>query len=1035
MSSFLSSVARYYLDLLTQDEWERTVFVFPNHRSSVFFSNALCSLLGETEPAGSHKVIFGLRVTTFGDLLRKGQDLSVADQVTLRCELYRAYKEVTSRTHGQQENGSDSGSHPVRRHDFESFYSWAGIIANDFSDIDKSLVEPVKIYSNITSLQQLSDEMDYLSDRQRKAIEDFWHILFEEKVDAMGEKRLVHRRFIEDFRLMDDLYNTFRANLLANGLVYPAMLLRMAAENPSDWKWDEDGVRYAFVGFSLLSPAEEVVMRRLAHAHSEDGRPRADFFWDYQDDMLKEPEGVGKHGAGYAIRRWATDPDFKAPSGFTPPSGVAPEQQKIRLIETAYPLSQPSVLAHILGHSEDGGNGVHSVVVLPDQQMLLPVMSAIPQSVTDVNVTMGYELRFAQVSSFARLVADLFNPVWLRLRKDEGGVLFNARVVLSLLRHPYVVRCDGLGPTRKAVSQITKGNVAFVSKDDVSGLSLTTAILNLVPQSVDSLPVTTACLPVSSLCDALLSVFSCVYNSFAESGERDIDRETIWEALKVIRRLGIVFDLVKDDVSDIRLLLRIMCSMIDQQKVDFQGMPFGGLQVMGILETRAIDFDDVVVLDMIEGAWPPPRQSVDTMIPLFLRNANGMVTPDDVDSTYNYYFYRLMGRARRVTFLRPTAVSGTRQSQLSRYVLQLQKLFGRHIDVVSAQKGIIPQESVPIVVDKRTVEHALRCAGGNDDGLRISPSGLSDYVTCPMHFYFKRILGLSPDDEINEEADSRQLGLIYHAIMEELYKPRGVVLSQEFIDHQLRRLDDGRLDSLILDKFSQVMHARKINSPNELNGRNILTFFTIKKIVRLTLATEQPGTTIVDTEERVGRLPFTLPDGRTVILNGSVDRQHISPAPEETYYVADYKTGRVDSMSVNSLADLFDAKEHKKNKAILQVLMYCYFLRHKPVNPVTSPMTPYVIKVRALSSDMRHVKDWLASGGVANPDRLPILGSKKSGEVLVYAGSVESEFERLLAEKIGEIFNLDIPFVQVSDPDSCKNCDFNKICRRKLRIV
>ena len=1027
MTPFLSAVAQYYVDSLAPADWERTVFVFPNHRSSVFFSNALCSVLGRSETNGE-KVIFGLRITTLGDLLRKGADLSVADQVTLRCELYRAYKEVVSA------NGDEQGA-GAPRHDFDSFYSWAGVIINDFSDIDKSLVEPVKIYSNITSLQQLSDEMEYLSDRQRKAIEDFWHVLFEEAEDALGNKKLVHKRFVEDFQKMDRLYKLFRSNLLAKDLVYPAMLLREAAENPMGWKWDEDDVRYVFIGFSLLCPAEESIMRRLSRARNSDGRPRADFFWDFQPSMLKEPDSVGKHGAGYAIKRWANDPDFKAPFGFMPPEGVRADEQNVTLIETAYSLSQTYVLAHLLEERQAGDSSTNTVIVLPDQQMLLPVMSAIPESVTDVNVTMGYELRFSQVSSFAKLLADILNPLWLRFRKDDGTVLFNVKAVLPILRHPYVVRCDGLEQTRRAVRKIIDGNMAFISRSDVAGLKLAESILGLVPENVKSLPIATTDLPVSALCSALQRIFASVYNSFAESGERDLDRETIWEALKVVRRLGVVFDLVKDDVADVRTLTRILCSMIDQQKVDFQGMPFGGLQVMGILETRAIDFDNVIILDMIEGAWPPPRQSVDTMIPLFLRNANKMVTPDDVDSTYNYYFYRLKSRARNITFIRPTAVSGTRQSQLSRYVLQLKMLQRQNVNVVSAQKCVAPMAARRFEIDKRSVADILArdplTCGEGVRGLRISPSGLSDYVSCPMMFYFKRVVNLRLDDEINEEADARQLGLIYHAVMETLYRPKGVVLSDDLLSRMLSKEFEPKLDRLILEKFCEVLNAKHILSPSDLGGRNILTFFTLKKIVRLTLMTEVPGTIIVDTEERIDDLVIKLPSGKNAVLTGSVDRQHISPSADGggSYFVADYKTGAVETMNVATLYDLFDPQKHKKNKAILQVMMYCYFLRHKQDAPLAGPLTPYVIKVKGgLSRDWHDAQSGSAADVVQN--RVAYIGGKNDKRVLVYEGEVEALFERLLAEKIDEIFDVNVPFRQVDDPDLCGNCDFKNICKR-----
>ena len=503
----------------------------------------------------------------------------------------------------------------------------------------------------------------------------------------------------------------------------------------------------------------------------------------------------------------------------------------------------------------------------------------------------------------------------------------------------------------------------------------------------------------------------------------------------MVRRLSVVFDLVKDDVADVRTLLRILCSMLDQQKVDFQGMPFGGLQVMGILETRAIDFDDVIVLDMTEGAWPPAHQGADTMIPLFLRNANRMMTPDDVDSTYNYYFYRLKSRARRLTFIRPTATSGYKTSQLSRYVLQIQKLLRQQVDVVSAQKGVEPFIPRQIEIDKRSVADVLLAAplssNGDRRGLRISPSALGDYVTCPMLFYFKRVINLRLDDEINEEADSRQLGLIYHAVMEAIYSPRGIVLTQSHLEHLLSKDYEPELDRLILGKLCEELNNPRIKSVADLNGRNILIFFTLKKLVRLTLETEQPGTTVVAAEDRINNLIMELPSGRTAVLTGSVDRQHIAPSSggDGVYYVADYKTGSVGAMSITSLQDLFDPSLHIKNKAILQVLMYCYFLRHKKDSPVSCPMIPYILKVKDLSKDSRTVKDGGSFDKVID-NRVATFRRGKSKEHIVYEGEVEAEFERLLAECIDEIFDVDVPFRQTEKTETCGSCDFINICKR-----
>ncbi len=1042
--SFLSAVAQYFVDRLESSQWEKTVFVFPNQRSGVFFANTLCSVLGENGVSGSNGVIFGLNITTLGDLLRKGSDYSVADQVTLRCELYKAYKEVEGQV-CQQDNGSEDASSRKPRHDFESFYSWAGIIINDFSDIDRSLIDPVKIYSNITSLQQLSDEMDYLSDRQREAIERFWHILFEEKTDVMGDKKLVHRRFVEDFRKMDAMYHLFRQRLKEHDLVYPAMLLRDAAENPLNWTWDEDDVRYVFIGFSLLCPAEERIMRRLRNMKTEEGLPRADFFWDYQPEMLKESPEVGKHGAGYAIKKWATDPDLHAPKDFIVPAAVKPENQDIVLVETAYPLSQAAVVSDILQKRVDTRKVENCVIVLPDQQMLLPVISAIPDTVTDINVTMGYDLRFSNISSFVRLIVDVFNPMWLRKRHDDGATLFNTRVVLPLLRHPYVIRCDGLAATRRVVKKIIDGNMAFVSHEDVAELKYVSSVLSLLPKCAKSFPVTVSELSVDTLCDALHSVFATVYNTFADEGDRSLDRETIWEVLKVVRRLSVVFQIVKEDVTDVRMLLRIFCSMVDQQNVDFQGMPLGGLQIMGVLETRALDFNDVIILDMNEGSWPPPRLSVNTMIPLFLRRANNMMTPDDVDSTYNYYFYRLKSRAKNIVMVRPTCMTGTRQSQLSRYVMQVEKIYGQRIEVLSAQRPVMPRERRRIEIDKHTIADVLmRSPLSAQPGLRgfkISPTGLGDYIACPLKFYFKRIVGLRMEDDISEDADVRQLGLIYHGVMEQLYKPKGVKLTAERLEMLKSKAYEPTLERLIIEQFCEVMNAKHVNSFADLNGRNLLTFIMLKRLVMLTIETEQVGTVIVDTEEHVDNLLVNLPSGRTAVLNGSIDRQHIAPSVDGNgkYYVADYKTGEVKKMKIDSIEDLFDESKHDDNKAILQVMMYCYFLRHKQNNPVKCPMFPYVIKVRNLLDDKIAMSSWLDNGSEANPDRIARIATavvddkgkeKKVYEPIEYCGEIESEFERLLAEKIDEIYDVEVPFRQAESYKGCATCDFNNICRR-----
>lgn len=988
---FLKSVAKYYIRQLPLEEWSRTVFVFPNHRSSVFFSDAVSRQLSVLKRAGRPHIIFGLNISTIGDLLLSGGGLRVADQVTLRCELYDTYRKM------------DREGEPMR---FETFYSWAGIIINDFEDLDKSLANPGAVYRNVTEWQKLSDDLSYISDSQRKAIEDFWNIEFTEEETPMGEKRKVHKRFVEAYGRMEELYSKFRDRLRLKGLAYTGMIYRDAAEGVGGSAWDDGRKRYVFIGFSLLSRAEEAIMGRLAKAG------RADFLWDYEPWMLERGEGDDIHGAGYAVAQWVKK--FPAPFGFKPPRATPACRQRVRLITTTYPQSQASVVAStILASCTDPQatdeqrktasrtDFKRSVIVITDEQMLLPVLSVIPSDIVgNINVTMGYELRYTNISGLVHLMGDAQSG---RNNRTYGGRrMVSAQVALSVLRHPYVVEADGKDETRAAIKELIRNNRNFVdpTAPPLASLPLTSKILR-------------AATPAEAT-DYATGVLEATLEHFAHKEGAALDRETIWEALKVARRLSKVVEMVADDMTDARLLMHILCSMIDQQKVDFQGMPLGGLQLMGILETRAVDFDDVTVLDMVEGNWPKKPQAAETMIPTVIRRGNGMPTADERDSTYNYYFYRLKSRAKRLTLIQPQMLNNSQPSQQSRYVMQMRMLRGQEIEELSAQKSVCAKQTPAIEVDKSRIRELMNgCT-------RISPSSLSDYVECGLKFFFSRVLKIGVEDEISEEADDRQLGSIYHGVMEALYKvaegSKGTVLTQDFLRKAAR---EPRLTDTIMSEFAKIMKNDDLRTEADLGGRNILTFSVIKQLVKRTLQTEEPDTVVTATEQVV-KMPMPLANGREVLLNGTIDRMHMLKSDGQLY-VADYKTGSVDTsssqnMTIKDTADLFDQAKHDKLKALMQVMTYCYILRHGC--GVRCDMTPYVLFVRLL-----HLPD----GG---RDKRTATNTATSGK-LVYGGETEQEFDRLLEAKINEIFDESVPFTQCKDTGACGFCDYRDICRRQ----
>ena len=988
---FLKTVAKYFIRQLPQQKWQDTIFVFPNHRSSVFFSDAISRQLAVLQRAHKPHVILGLQTTTLADLLLRGSNLQIADPVTLKCQLYDTYKSILP-----------EDVQPLK---FETFYSWANVILNDFQDIDNSLAAAPAIYRNVTEWHKLSDDLSYISERQRKAIEEFWNVTFTEEQTPTGETRKVHKRFIETYGRMEQLYTTFRDRLRLQGLAYPAMLYRDAAEDVVPQNWDNPDKQYVFIGFSLLSRAEDAIMTRLQKAQ------RAQFFWDYQPWMLEPAEADNIYGAGYAVAKWVKK--YPAPFPFMPPRETPPERQKVSLITTTYPQTQASVVA-----SEMLGTMTHadatpderkqsskrdyqrSVIVIPDEQMLLPVLSVIPTDIVgNINVTMGYDLRYTNISGLAHLLADLQSP--LNIRQRDGKLLFSSQTVLAILRHPYVTAVDGLDATREAVQALITRNMSFVSPDEseLAALPLTSLILKKIqPQDVVTY---------------VTSIFDTILSHYAHISGATLDRETIWEALKVTRKLTTVIAIVINDIQDARMLLYVLCTMIDQQKVDFKGMPLGGLQLMGILETRAVDFDDVTILDMTEGKWPHKAPATESMIPIVIRRNNNMPTSEDRDSTYNYYFYRLKSRAKKLTMIQPVNenASSSRPTQVSRYVLQMKMLRRQHIDTYSAQPNIKIPKDEPITVDKTVVADLL------SDSLTLSPTSISDYIKCPLKFFLRKVAHLNVDDEITEEADNRQLGLIYHAVMEALYKKapgeKWRTITQEFKESTIKNTQ--ALDDLIISEFAKTMKNSALRTEGDLGGRNILTFKILQNLVIQTIKTEIVDTRITDTEMKIN-CDVTLPGGRKAHLTGTIDRQHFEPN-ETSLFVADYKTGSDKTpIVIKSIEELFSPEDHEKVKALTQTLIYCYMLRH--AMGVKNDLTPYVIALKYIHK---------AEGSRDN--RVARFGDKDKATV-VYTGDFEKEFDAMLEAKLNEILDPATPFTQTTISRNCSYCDYTHVCHK-----
>lgn len=966
---FLHAAAAHYVARLSPAEWRATTFVMPNTRAGVFFAEALSKCL----PEG--RVVFGLRATNFTDLVQRGNELRVPDALTLRCLLYEAWRSLP-----------EPDEMP-----FERFYSWAGVILGDFDDIDKALASPATIFGNVDDYQRYADDLSHASPEQRRVIESFWQVHFDEAENSLGRPVKVHARFFQNYRRLARLYEAFNALLRARRMAYPGMLYRQAANTGGSYAaFDGPDERYAFVGLSLLSRAEQRVMANLQKAG------RASFLWDYSPELLADlddPHAPGRAVADHIKR-------FPPPSDFEPPA-PAPDRQ-VRVFQTTYQLSQTTLLGELLRDDAVARQPRRAAIVLPDRSLLPQLLARLsPELAQGVNVTMGYSLRFAPVATLVRLLADLQDPRWQRRAPaaapksgsvDGTQTLFSHRLVRRLLTHPLVALMDGQEAARGTLRALIDENAYNVAPERLADTPFAASLLR-APQPEEYQ-------------HFVAQALAALLERLAGDPAQTLNRETTWEALKATRRLATVTSLVGARLADTHALALILAALVEQQDVDFDGMPLAGLQVMGVLETRGLDFDNVYALDMNEGNWPAAPDNT-SLIPIVIRRANGLTTPDEVSVSLGYYFHRLAMRARRLTLLHPALAGTDNNATPSRYVTQMLLSGG---PAVTRQVAVAPlklTQPEASDIDKHTVAALLDAVD------HVSPSALSDYLTCQKLFFFKHVARLSPLDEVAEEADQRLTGTIFHATLEELYggHPNGFLLD-EAAKKELLDNDAGIVD-ILLRQFARTLRDRHLRSPADLAGRNILTFNMLHRQVRRTIETEPPGITIVGTESRVSTTCH-LAGGRDIKLVGTIDRLHRTP--DGCTVVGDYKTGRVGDQKhgellIGAIDDLFKPDRHDDLKAAFQTMTYCHVLADLDV---FDHLTPYVIALSHLHDDPEGRKRYVRIGN----------------DILRYEEPHGEQFASALAALLNEIFDPARPFEHTQDPKTCAHCDFRNICKR-----
>lgn len=957
METFLKQVA-HDLYNKTEGNFTKVAIVFPNKRASLFFNEYLAQ--------ESDCPIWSPTYVSISELFRQSSDLSIADPIKLVCDLYKVFQKAT----GNKETLDD-------------FYFWGEMLIADFDDADKNMADTHALFSNLKDLNELMDNYDFLEEGQKEALSQFFHNF------SINQVTELKQRFISMWNVLGDIYTEYKALLESQSIAYEGMLYRQVIE-----QLDVEALpynKYIFVGFNVLNKVEHTLFKKLNEAG------KAMFYWDYDTFYLNKTP----HEAGEFIRRNLRDFPSELPASFFDNLN---QSKEVTFIESPTENGQVRYLPQWIRENLTSQEK-ETAVVLCNEALLQPVLHALPDNVKHINITMGFPLSQTPAYSFVNALMELhtsgYNP-------NNGRYLFAE--VISVLKHPYTRQ---LSPEAEKLEQtLTRDNRFYplpseLKQDNVLELLFTPRRNNL---------------DLCSMLSEALKEVAVIYQQQASSHSDAFDqlyRESLFKTYTLVNRFHTLIESKELNVQAgtfQRLLTRVMSS----SSIPFHGEPAIGMQVMGVLETRNLDFRHLIMLSVNEGQLPKAGGD-SSFIPYNLRKAFGMTTIDHKIAVYAYYFYRLMQRAEKVTLVYNTATDGINRGELSRFMLQFLIEWGYPVLRKQLEAAQSPQDSTPIIIEKTPdVMERMKSVFDirNNPKALISPSALNCYLDCPSKFYYKYVALLSAPDEVTADIDSAKFGSIFHYAAEHIYKDltaHGKLISKENLETLLK--DEVRLQTYVDNGFKELFFNLPQNEQPEYNGIQLINSAVIVKYIQQLLRNDlrYAPFTFVGSEQRIfENIEICTSTGDIQSrIGGIIDR---IDSKGESLRIVDYKTGG-DADTPANVQSLF-IPDKKRSNYVFQTFLYasivCKKLREKNDNRLVAPALLYIH--RAASENYSPV--------------IQMGEPRKPKEPVDNFAQHEGDFRENLKTLLEDIFNPDISFTQTEIEDKCAYCDFRALCKK-----
>lgn len=943
MTPFLQQVAAHYYGA---PDLEKTCFIFPNRRSLVFFRHYLGR---EVAASGRGIPLQSPPLFPINDFFARCYQGTVSVKLRLMVELYRCYAEI----YPQAESLDD-------------FMFWGDTLLADFDDLDKYLVDAAQLLQNVAAYKGMQDDFSYLSDTQRKAVEQFLSHF------KGPEESVVKSRFVRLWNLLLPLYRSFRASLEEKGMAYEGMMYRHLAERIRGGESVRDILQaafpeaesFVFVGLNALTPCESLLMKRMRDAGV------ARFVWDFSSAEIRDKRNKSSL---YMERNLADFPqDFPID-----PEGLSRPQVSVISVPSAVGQAKlaPQLLAQIPAAP------METAFVLPDESLLVPLLHSLPPQQEAVNVTMGYPLSGSAVYAVLKALSQL----QLQMRRHGDRWYFyhrSVREVFSCSLFRQVLTPE----ETETVRRVTAEAKYYIPPEDLRGGPALELFFS---------PVVTAPEAASAEANHALGAW--------------LAEVTAWmgRAISAAPEMILELDFAKRCHTELTLLQEIdlevkpstwfstLDRLLQGISVPFRGEPLQGLQVMGPLETRALDFRHVIILSANEGSFPRKSLRV-SFIPPQLRKGFGLPTYEYQDAVWAYYFYRLLQRAEHVWLIYDSRTEGVKSGEESRYIKQLEYYFHWKPD---KKVAAAPMLAIPVESEIPKTEEAVQAIRE----ARLSASALKNYLYCPAKFYYQVVERLAVPEEVAESLDSRMIGNVFHHVMETLYKGKELI-TREYLD-KLRK-DKGRLKALIRRFVQEEMRSVEVSGRNLVIEEVLLDYIqgTLRQDATLLAREGAPGIRILGLEKKY---ELTLFGG--FHFKGYIDR--MDSYRDGEVRIIDYKTGKVDDKDLLITDDnaaevaekVFGPIGASWPKTALQLFIYDQFAHADPALQGQRLVNAIYSTARLYSTPLPDTPESLA-------------------------------FSRIMTEKVSallqEITDLSLPFRRTERRETCQLCDFKAICGR-----